>query len=54
MSCSYRVGGVENAVLTEVFNYVEDNPSGARAGFKIETCCCLVTWYLKMEMLCLL
>jgi hypothetical protein len=36
MSCSYRVGGVENALLTEVFNYVEDNPSGARAGFKIE------------------
>lgn len=36
MSCSYRVGGVENALLTDVFNYVEDNPSGARAGFKIE------------------
>ena len=35
MSCSYRVGGVENALLTEVFNYVEDNPSGARAGFLI-------------------
>tara|TARA_E500000318_G_scaffold53851_3_gene50159 strand:- start:2812 stop:6678 length:3867 start_codon:yes stop_codon:yes gene_type:complete len=36
MSCSYRIGGVENQLLNDVFFYIEDTNADTRAAFKIE------------------